>query len=28
VELTREPPSVLVHAFLDSGQVVTHVQPV
>jgi 3',5'-cyclic AMP phosphodiesterase CpdA len=23
-----EPPSFLVHAFLDSGQVITHVQPV
>lgn len=24
----QEPPSVLVHAFLDDGSVVTHVQPV
>jgi hypothetical protein len=23
-----EPPSFLVHAFLESGQVITHVQPV
>jgi len=23
-----EPPSVLVHAFLDDGTVITHVQPV
>jgi len=24
----NEPPSFLVHAFLESGQVITHVQPV
>jgi len=26
--LTSEPPSILVHAFLDGGDVITHVQPV
>jgi hypothetical protein len=26
--LTTEPPSLLVHALLDSGELVTHVQPI
>ena len=26
--LTTEPPSLLIHALLDSGDLVTHVQPI
>jgi hypothetical protein len=26
--LAREPPSLLVHALLDSGELITHVQPI